>query len=235
MDESRGPWAPALRGPFLTKVHSIRSPPGLRCLHPRVRIGWVKNTLGPRRPASATSGEMPALGREAAGPALRRDVQRLESAAAPPRQGGFLGGRQQKPRGRDWGSSEKDAGAVGRCEGWTRGPWASLTAPPAACQSVGSGMPAPDSSAVPRSTPLRIQKFPREAVGASGAHGLCPGHGGTEPFAGQSGRIAHRGGGAVTVGRNSPNPHTSPSSPIRSLLEQGQDASDFRAKKPCSA
>lgn len=125
VDESRGPWAPALRGPFLTKVQSIRSPPGLRCLHPRVRIGWVKNTLGPRRPASATSGEMPALGREAAGPALRRDVQRLESAAAPPRGEGFLGCRQQKPRGRDWGSSEKDAGAVSRCEGWTRGPWAS--------------------------------------------------------------------------------------------------------------
>lgn len=121
MDESRGPWAPALRGPFLTKVQSMRSPPGLRCLHPRVRIGWVKNTLGPRRPASATSGEVPALGREAAGPALRRDVQRLESAAAPPRGGGFLGGRQQKPRGRDWGSSEKDTGALGRCEGWTRG------------------------------------------------------------------------------------------------------------------
>lgn len=33
VDESRGLWAPALRGPFLTKVQSIRSPPGLKCLY----------------------------------------------------------------------------------------------------------------------------------------------------------------------------------------------------------
>lgn len=123
VDESRGPWAPALRGPFLTKVQSIRSPPGLRCLHPRVRIGWVKNTLGPRRPASATSGKMPALGREAAGLALRRDVQRLESAAAPPRgEGGSLAVGNRNPVGGTGGVLRRTLGPSATARAGRGGP-----------------------------------------------------------------------------------------------------------------